>query len=573
MAKIHSLQIQNFRGIKKFDQTFGQSDIVCLIGRGDSGKSTILEAISHVLSPQWNISIQDSDFTDCDTKTPIQIQVTLREVSGKLIQDDKFGLYLRGITNNAVIDSVDEAEEIALTIRLRINKDLEPQWFVFNEQQGEVHISAADRSRLNVFMVSDYVDRHFSWNKGNPLYSLLKQNESEGVDEEDVIINALREAKSKIDSHSFPELDTALQKVIVSAKTFGIDISKVANTIDFKDILVKEGKVSLHDTKVPFRLKGKGSKRLLSIAIQTSLAEQRGIILIDEIEQGLEPDRVQHLVATLKKNNFGQIFLTTHSQDVLVELSTSDLFLMRQGASMLKTFSTDLQGLLRGNPTSFFANKIIVCEGATEIGICRALNAFKIEKGQSNAAYQGVRFADGKGSQGVVYTDGFYDSGFSTCLFCDSDLKKDNQDVNKNKDRLSKKGIKLVDWDSGDCLETAVFKYLPFDAMSDVLACATAFKEAEEGGDLTIHKKAIWEGIAAKFGRECPSTFTAETDSPALRAAMAKAATAKNKSWFKSQSKGNELGKIIFKHWDAISDNKLKHQLNELSKFIDGNGL
>ena len=42
MSRIHSLHIENFRGIKCFNQVFHVKSFICLIGRGDSGKTTIL---------------------------------------------------------------------------------------------------------------------------------------------------------------------------------------------------------------------------------------------------------------------------------------------------------------------------------------------------------------------------------------------------------------------------------------------------------------------------------------------------------------------------------------------------
>ncbi len=65
MAKIHNLKIKNFRGIKELDHTFGPANFVCLVGRGDSGKTTILEAIEYALYPNWSPSISDNDFVDC----------------------------------------------------------------------------------------------------------------------------------------------------------------------------------------------------------------------------------------------------------------------------------------------------------------------------------------------------------------------------------------------------------------------------------------------------------------------------------------------------------------------------
>ena len=96
MAKIYSLSIKNFRGINEFHQVFN-SDLICLIGRGDSGKSTILEAISYVLSASWNHSFFDNDFHNCNTNSAIIIEATLKDLPPDLIREDKFGLYLRGL--------------------------------------------------------------------------------------------------------------------------------------------------------------------------------------------------------------------------------------------------------------------------------------------------------------------------------------------------------------------------------------------------------------------------------------------------------------------------------------------
>ena len=77
MAILHSLEINNFRGIKDFKHDFHKSKLICLVGRGDSGKTTILDAISYVLSSNWNITFYDSDFYKCDIEKPIEIIANL----------------------------------------------------------------------------------------------------------------------------------------------------------------------------------------------------------------------------------------------------------------------------------------------------------------------------------------------------------------------------------------------------------------------------------------------------------------------------------------------------------------
>ena len=74
---------------------------------------------------------------------------------------------------------------------------------------------------------------------------------------------------------------------------------------------------------------GKGSKRLLSMAIQLALAKTGGIVLIDEIEQGLEPDRIRTIINKLSQVESGQVIITTHSRGVVVE-SKSEAYLSNE---------------------------------------------------------------------------------------------------------------------------------------------------------------------------------------------------------------------------------------------------
>ena len=320
MARIFELNINNFRGIKTFSQKFDKN-FICLLGRGDSGKTTILDAISYVLSPRWNLSFYDSDFHNSNTNNPIAIEVSLLQLPDGLIKDDKYGEHIRGLDSNGDIqDDMQNDHKKILTIKLEVKKNLEPQWFIISNRHEPKRISAYDRAKLNVFVVSDYIDRHFSWSRGTPLYSILKENQPLSDEKNDVIIDALREAKAIIDQHSFSQFDDVTDNVKTVSSNFGVDLSGAKTTIDFKDVSIKDGKVCLHDSNVPLRLKGKGTKRLISMAIQTILAQHGGIMLIDEVEQGLEPDRVKHLVRSLKKDNLGQIFVTTHSSEVITEL-------------------------------------------------------------------------------------------------------------------------------------------------------------------------------------------------------------------------------------------------------------
>ena len=73
---IKRLKICHFRGIDQLDWDIA-GRLVCLIGPGDSTKSTILEAIELALTPRRSVSFDDADFYNADTDNLILIEVTV----------------------------------------------------------------------------------------------------------------------------------------------------------------------------------------------------------------------------------------------------------------------------------------------------------------------------------------------------------------------------------------------------------------------------------------------------------------------------------------------------------------
>jgi putative AbiEii toxin of type IV toxin-antitoxin system len=378
-----------------------------------------------------------------------------------------FGNYLMEML---VDECVDNENLAILSVSLTVGQNLEPKWEVVNNRKQEnIMFKAADRAKLNCFMISDYVDRHFSWNKGNPLYSLLKINDGSFDDtDKNVVLDAIRNAKDIIDEHEHETLKNTTKDVINQASALGLDITRSKTSIDFRDIFFREGRVCLHDDKIPFRLKGKGSKRLISIAIQMSLAKHGGIILIDEIEQGLEPDRIKLLARTLKHNGVGQIFITTHSRDAITEINAGDIVVIHSDkkneimvGKLLDCDNDKLQATVRACPEAFFSKKIIVCEGATEVGICRALDKYRQNKSQQLMSFNDCAYVDGTGHSLVERADELDQAGLEVALLCDSD---DSQ-VNDSKSALIENDIDIFDCEPDNSIEQQVFDNLPWEAV------------------------------------------------------------------------------------------------------------
>lgn len=569
MAKLRYLKIQHFRGIEIFEQLLSDG-VTCIIGRGDSCKSTILDAIAYVFAPSWSIRLNDSDFYMCDTTSPIVIEGVVSDVPDELIK--KYSDHLRGITkDNRLIDDMESEEAhdamLALTVRLTVGKDLEPSWEVisYNGVESSI-IKATDRGKLNVFSVSEYTDRHFSLNKGNPLYSLyLQLNGNHIADDENRVLDVVREAKNAFDTNIGNKFEDVINKIKSVASELGITLNEMKAMLDHKDIAISENKVSIHEDGIPFRLKGKGSKRLLSLAIQLALTHPSGVILIDEIEQGLEPDRVQHLVNRLSKYTDKQIIITTHSSNVIVEIPCTALYVLRKGASHLHHVNEEMQGCIRKNPEAFFARKIIVCEGATEIGFCRAINQFRIDSDKESVACKGIRFADGTGNGMTGYVTGFNSLLYPTALLCDSDCK----DINDRKQQFKQTGIEVIDCNENNSIEQQIFNDAPWNAVKELIQIV--INKIEEDGYKTAEEAEtiIFNSTNAFLKNKMVRTKDwYENESSELRLALGLAA--KKKEWYKRQDYGELMGKCILTHYSELAnDSRLKSIIDMISSWID----
>ncbi len=574
MAKLVKLEIKNFRGIRQLKLEFDHAkNIVCLIGRGDSGKSTVLEAIASVLSPSWNLTFHDTDFYNCDHINSFEIIAHLVDLPEKLMDVERFGLFLRNYNpdTKTISDDIEQAEDpgimALLSVKLVVDHTLEPEWTVTNLRgQEDKRISSNERGQFNCYMVADNLDRHFSWSKGNPLYSILKSGELDPIPgEKNVIIETLRIAKSRIDAHDFPELQEVTDLVTARAAHLGLDITGSRTTLDFKDLSIKDSRVSLHDNQIPFRLKGKGSKRLVSFAIQLAFVKNGGLMLVDEIEQGLEPDRICQLVRSLKETGEGMIFITTHSREVIVELGSPALCLlvkdkkgMKMDSRLLGLDEEALTKVVRACPEAFFAKKVIVSEGATEVGICRALDAYRIASGKEAMSFQDCAYVDGSGNTLLERVKAIQDSGIKTALLCDSDVDV----INAEKTGMEAKGIKVFDCDNTNCLEQQVFNDLPWDAIKELIVYV--LRTQYNGNAISLEAS-----VKSKYSAD--QVFPADwkdADSALIRKAIGLAAW--KKEWFKRIDHGEMLGKIIFKYLDAMPDGlHLKKMFTELSNWID----
>ncbi|MBO0346687.1 AAA family ATPase [Roseibium sp. CAU 1637] len=302
MSRIRKVEIENFRGIQNLSW-LPSNGINCLIGPGDSGKSTVLDAIDYCLGARRNLQMADADFHNLDVDTPIQTTLTMGALDDALKSMDSYGMFLRGFTKETgvVEDEPEKDAETVLTLRLNVEGDLEPSWSLVSERaeaQGLTrNLSWADRARLAPTRIGAFADLNLGWRRG----SVLNRLSEERADASAAIVKAAREARAAFGDDAKEQLSDALKIVTDTAKYLGIPVGdEVKAMLDAHSVSVSGGTISLHnEAGIPLKGLGIGSTRLLIAGLQRMAAQSSSIILIDELEHGLEPHRIMRLLDSL----------------------------------------------------------------------------------------------------------------------------------------------------------------------------------------------------------------------------------------------------------------------------------
>ena len=114
--QIRELTIERFRGINSLSLR-PLSSVVCLLGPGDSTKTTILDAIELVLGSRWAVALTDTDFHGGNSAEPLTIRATVGQLPASLLKEDRYGLEIQGWhADEGLHDEPEPGDEPVLTI-------------------------------------------------------------------------------------------------------------------------------------------------------------------------------------------------------------------------------------------------------------------------------------------------------------------------------------------------------------------------------------------------------------------------------------------------------------------------
>lgn len=564
MSQIRHVEIKRFRGIGHCEWA-PRPGINALIGSGDSGKSTLLDAVDLAMALRRTGSFTDADFHDLDVSVPVEIKVSLGDLPPSLLDLEVYAAFLRGwnAETSVLSDEPGPNLEPILTIQLKITSDLEPRWGLYSERAAADELSRdipfAERGRLAPTRLGAFANHHFSWGAR----SVLNRLSEERADASEALARAAREARAAFGDTAGEQVAETLRIVRTVARDIGVPGGQAANALlDAHGVTFSGGAVALHDQQgVPLRSLGIGSARLLVASLQAQAGAGAGPALIDELEHGLEPFRIIRLLHTLGSKAAAaprQVFLTTHSPIAVRELKADQLTVVRKGSDGLLDIralgSADGdQATVRACAEAFLAPNVIVCEGATEIGIVRGLDLWWIEQGLDPMAYCGVAACDGGGATMFDRAKTFGRLGYQTALLRDSDVALTQAQT----DGLLGARVQQFAWSDGRSTEQELFASLPDVALDLMIAIADDHIGADA---VTQYVKNADPGVDR-------TDFMLGNWSPKVRDALGRAA-GKGK-WYKRVDPAERIGREVIGPHLATSEAGLRTVVETLRAWID----
>lgn len=579
--RLHHLNVANFRGIKALTW-LPQGNLTCLIGPGDSTKTTILDAVGLLLTTRTSVGLCDADFYDGNVEVPIVVEAILTNLPDDLISLDGLGAFICGVAPDGTVKTdPEEGDTKGLAVRFTADSSLEPIWEVFKPDAPEItarHLTVSLRAKFGVFRVDERVDTHLRWGRGSALAAIT----SGVAGATSTTVDAQRAARKAVFNSTEPSLIDAATKVKTASNTFGAsNFQNLRVGLDPQALNTGYGLV-LHDGEVPLTGSGLGTRRLTSLGIQEARTVGANVVLIDEIETGLEPHRLSHLLRLLKTRAESgvQVIMTTHAPLVVEYFGTSGLAVVRRtpdGTVTIKEVPEELasldnsamQRMIRSGPSAMLARQIAVVEGSTEMGALRKLfehwDEEQMSADKEPLAVAGTAIRNGDGDeQALKRAECLAELGYTAAALVDSDNTLTDEEA-----VAVAAGATVIRWGDGMALENRIANDLPEDKLISLIEAAILASPEEEA----IAQEAICNAVSARLNGVPtltgvdPVQWSADTSLllDDIRKAIGKAAS-KNK-WFKDEQRGMILGELLYSLWADIKDTPLGQRISALRSF------
>jgi len=461
---IRRLIIKSFRGIETLEWN-PQPGVNFILGGGDVGKTTILDAIAMLLNPTNNMVISDADYwrRDVESGFCIEAVMTLPDTCG-INQQTKNAWPWEWDGNQPTLPRINEESSVVdipepvYRLQVRGTADFELVYEILQPDDTADRLSVTVRRKIGLVRLSgdDRNDRDLRLIQGSALDRLLSDKTlrarlGQKIGEKDIEDGLKKEAKDNLET-----LEDAFQK---RALPTGLGLGLTGSQGLSLNALI--GLTATKDgIKLPLVSWGAGTRRLAALEIAASHQDENPVILVDEVERGLEPYRQRNLINDLQKGG-SQVFLTTHSAAALSAALDVSLWYVDSNGS-IGQLSDSIALHLKRDPETFLSNIAIIAEGATEVGFVRTLLQKAID---IDLLSRGIWITDGCGNDNtLILLDGLVCSGLKFGGFADNEGRSPEKWATIQK----KIGNLLFQWPTG-CLEANIIKLVPTERLEDFI--------------------------------------------------------------------------------------------------------
>ncbi|MEP1832079.1 MAG: AAA family ATPase [Hyphomonas sp.] len=560
-SKILKLKILNFRGVQELDwhPSVGMNFI---LGGGDTGKTTVLEAVDLLFSPSTSFNVSETDYWMRDTETGFSIEAIVRlseKVEINTQPNMAYPWHWDG--KEAVIpDNNEENAENDEVYRFRFtaNDQQETLWEIvqpdgntirfsvgLRRQIGLVSLPSDDRNDKDLRLVyGSALDRHI----GDPSLRYRIGKQVAGINLQDQLSDEAKKALTVLDiKFGTKALPGSLSIGLTSSK--GISIGALVGLLARKNAT----------TQLPLSTWGAGTRRLASLEIGAANSNAPSFITVDEIERGLEPYRLRQLIASLSGQE-GQKFVTTHSPIAIASSAEAQLWYMDSSGRLGSLPSEMVEKQQINDPETFLSRVAVIAEGATEIGFLNHL--LELALGCAPLDH-GIRVCNGQGNDHTrKLLKALEESGLKFAGLADNEgVKVDSWAVLKKQ-----MGDLLLQWEEG-CTEEAVISAIPNDQIPSLIGVEGEDQTGTRLQHLKVRSGAeerTLDSICAALdgtGKTLKQIVieAASGNSDHAPEVDRKAWKRHSSSWFKSEAGGAELARkaIELGGWNELSERLL----------------
>ncbi|NLH79601.1 MAG: AAA family ATPase [Phyllobacteriaceae bacterium] len=542
---IRHLSIKRFRGIEALSW-FPDKGMNMLLGGGDVGKSTILDAIAMLLSPTNATTLSDADYWQRRHEDGFEIAAAMTLPINCGIVEQRKAIWPWQWSADGpklpVIDADDGQPFVPVfCVRVCGTPDFELQHEICQPDDSFDHFPASVRRNIGVVRLGgdDRNDRDLRLIQGSALDRLLSDKTLRSrladkigeVDVEGQLSEGAKIALGDLDERfQMRALPNQLSLGLVGGP--GLSLNALIGLTATKDGII-----------LPLANWGAGTRRLAALEVAAAHNAEHPIMIVDEIERGLESYRQRILVEELLASP-SQVFVTTHSAPAVHAAATAALWYVDAGGKIGR-LPASVEAQQKRDPETFLARLAVIAEGATEVGF--VTNLLHRSFGEDLRRY-GIWVSDGgSNSEALTVLRGLAMSGLKVAGFVDNEGTQQGL-WQRAKDQL---GDLLMRWADG-CLETNIIPHLQDHQLEAFIA--------EPDGDsgerlrtladrLNLEDKSFAAILAANDDIRglmvAAACGTAPAD-PTAPEAQKKAWKRHGQRWFKSVAGGAELADKLF---------------------------